>query len=153
MQRVIAWFILGPALIGCGAVEDRTTVYVVPENCTGADWRGPVCPQGDYPADTSFKIVYEIDGPSAGEIKSQTCSIEQTGEFVLTVHTSWRARDNADAVGSTYFDCDDMTPPLAAGKWTIRHGDSSSILTIPSTQTYTVCVWSDDDCTEILWGE
>jgi hypothetical protein len=156
-RKIVVKVILGTVLFGCGErTEDLSTVYVVPINCD-CDMAfdcGAVCPNGDYPANTSFQVVYEIRTPPS-EISSEKCSIEQTDEFELTVHTSWLGHDRRDVGGNSFFDCDDTTPPLASGTWTIRHGSSSTTLEIPSAQVDTVCVWGWDqsgaNCTEVLW--
>jgi hypothetical protein len=156
-RKIIVKVILGTVLFGCGErSEDFSTVYVVPINCD-CDMAfdcGAVCPKGDYPINTPFEVIYEINTPPS-EISSEKCSIEQTGEFELTVHTSWLGHDRSDVGGNSYFDCDDRTPPLASGTWTIRHGSSSATLEIPSAQVDTVCVWGWDqsgaNCTEVLW--
>lgn len=160
VKRVIA-LVLGLGLCGCNRAEDESTVYIMPVNCTyGVDAisLGPVCPQGDYPTDTSFAVFYAVNLPDS-EVRSETCSIEQTGELDLTIHTSWVAKNDIDAGGTSYFECDDLAPPLAAGTWTIHHGSASSTLEIPSSQVDTVCVWGTDQsgdvnaCTEHVWAQ
>jgi hypothetical protein len=158
MQRLLTFVMVGSVLLGCSErTEDLSTLYIIPANCTGHDPNGPpVCSQGDYPADTAFVVTYQVS-LHASEVHAEECSIEQTGEFELTVHTSWLARNRDDSAGVAYLDCEDMTPPLSAGTWTIYHGTSSAALLIPSTAADTVCVIGqagpETNCTEIYWEE
>ncbi len=155
MRRALAFSVLLATTIGCRAPEeeplDAVTVYIMPKNCSGAGYHGSVCPQGDYPEDTSFTVIYEV-GVVLSELEFHTCELKQTGEFELTVHTAWKGED--DIFTSQYFECG-MTPELAAGTWTIRHGDSTGTLVVPSTKVWSVCVWgaymTGDDCTERNW--
>jgi hypothetical protein len=137
-MRNLAVILLGSALFACGEpAEDAAAVYIAPVGCN-CDANlyacGVVCEQGDYPEGTPFMVVYAIPR-NAKEIHNEMCSVEQTGDFELTIHTAWREQDRFDDIAETYFECDDMTPPLAAGDWTIRAGDETGALRIPSTQT------------------
>lgn len=133
--RMLVLVIFGSALLACGApFEDEAAVYIMPVDRT-CDLRifeeEPLCEVGSYPEATPFVVVYGIAG-SGIEIHDEKCSLEQTGEFELTIHTHWYEQDREDIATETHFDCDDMTPPLAAGTWTIRTGDHTATLEIPS---------------------
>jgi hypothetical protein len=149
---------LAPALLSCVYDhENADVVYIIPDTCTG--YIDFVCTEGDYPADTSFRVIYE-QGVVPSEFHSGECSIEQVGEFELAIHISWSAKPrlNEQGVGKSFHDCDDMTPPLAAGTWTIHHGTGNTTLEIPSTQVDTACTFSYDkyaglSCAEVVWGE
>lgn len=155
-MRLARLLVLTPVLAGCyEPAGDVGVVYVVPTACTcDLDYYdcGPACPEGSYPADTAFEVVYGI--PASGiEIRDERCEVEESGPFELTVTTSWRVADREDIGTLTYFECEDRTPPLAAGTWTIIHGEATATLEIPSPTTTTLCLYGVGggvgwDCTE-----
>jgi hypothetical protein len=119
---------------------DEGEVCFVPANCPCPEPdRGTCyhdCPDGEFPADTSFRAVAtfweECDVPDNFE-----CSVTQTGDFELTLHSSWRPPSSrppsSECAASLSFtmDCGE-TPTLAAGTWTVNYGTNVHEFEVPS---------------------
>lgn len=80
-------------------------------------------------------------GRDPGVSSALECSAEISGEFELTITSSfrWREEPNESGVRGLWVDCE--TPPLAAGNWTFRYGDAGvARVPVPSPQAPIFCL-------------
>ena len=121
---------------------DEDIVCFVPPNCPcdSLDTCQPYCEHGEFLADTSFRVAAS-PGYSCNRIEDFECSVTQTGDFELTIQSSWREGPPAQSCGwtgsedvcfSQTFDCGEA-PPLAEGTWTVHYADISKPFVVPGS--------------------
>jgi hypothetical protein len=137
---------------GCGEVyTDAGSVRILPgvsdSDCVAEEpepgpWSPPVLDDTCYLANTPFHVDLVVEG--GGDVEAIECDVEQTGEFELTIHTSFRsfASNDGPADEIQIFDCA-KTPPLAQGTWTVQYGSGSAELVIPNPEDEFE-VWADE---------
>lgn len=140
--------VLALLTMACERVHvDEDLVCVVPSSCScvpplqqnwGYFWCDTSCPSGEFLPDTSFRVVAALSPDlcgmaSYGELE---CTVAQTGDFELTIHSSWpefprSSKDDECKETLIQFDCG-QTPPLEPGEWTLKYGARTDQVVVPS---------------------
>ena len=122
------------------------TLIVEPQGCDACSeppWCAPAgCAQGGYPEGQAFRIWVYVEGEDESRIRDVECDIVQSGEYEITVSSSWvrewRRNEPAGGHGLTV-DCG-SSPELGPGPWVIKYGEGAGELEIPNTGSM-LTVW------------
>jgi hypothetical protein len=135
------------ALVQCADVHvDEDYVCFVPPNCPcGADYEFCDLPcSGEFPADTAFPVSVSVEGC---QFEDFSCEVVQTGDFELTIETSWQEPSSSPCFGEETIACDltwvgcGQTPMLGTGTWMVKYGTSTHAFVVPSAGSTGLDSW------------